>query len=245
MMQKAQKFDPSVEHVVYAILSRHLASWWIDHGTLLGCVRDGNHLSWDTDVDIGCWFESDENIDQLMRAIRRTFPDAFFDPLACAVKIPFVTDSGKVWLFDIAFYKRRAADALKAWPDLPKFSDFQRLAYMWLIRYQQQVLGRRSRSAIGRAFWTLAVRVPMLGRSILPSNARAGMVRLLVRALRFPSRRNAAPARYFNGSSMRLLDGIQVPVPEDSEGYLEYRYGNDWRIEKRQWNYLTDDGGLL
>jgi|SRR5579859_424517 len=41
-----------VDHV-HAVLARHRVRHWLDFGTLLGAVRDGELIPWDTDADFG------------------------------------------------------------------------------------------------------------------------------------------------------------------------------------------------
>ena len=50
------------------------------------------------------------------------------------------------------------------------------------------------------------------------------------------------PFRYFNTLSVIKFMGLQLLIPEDSEDYLEYRYGPDWRTPKMEWVTINQDG---
>ncbi len=41
-----------------APLAKYLENCWLDSGALLGLVREGNLIAWDSDIDLGVW-ESD------------------------------------------------------------------------------------------------------------------------------------------------------------------------------------------
>jgi hypothetical protein len=48
------------------------------------------------------------------------------------------------------------------------------------------------------------------------------------------------PAQYFlNLSEIEFYD-FKVKVPSDKEGYLEYKYGKDWRVPKKDYVYYKD-----
>ena len=54
------------------ILNTQKSHWWLEGGTLLGLYRDGKLLDWDHDVDLGVQFESEEQIENLLTALKRT-----------------------------------------------------------------------------------------------------------------------------------------------------------------------------
>ena len=38
---------------------------------------------------------------------------------------------------------------------------------------------------------------------------------------------------------------MEFNVPAKTEEYLSYRYGNDWRVPKKNWDTVGDDGGIF
>jgi hypothetical protein len=40
---------------VTKILDENNIEYWLEFGTLLGCIRDGKFIEWDSDIDLGVW----------------------------------------------------------------------------------------------------------------------------------------------------------------------------------------------
>lgn len=47
---------------VHAVLAAHGVPHWLDFGTLLGAVRDGELIPWDTDADFGIFARDRERV---------------------------------------------------------------------------------------------------------------------------------------------------------------------------------------
>jgi len=54
------------------ILNASRTHWWLEGGTLLGLFRDGKLLDWDHDIDLGLRFESEDQIRELLKQLRKT-----------------------------------------------------------------------------------------------------------------------------------------------------------------------------
>jgi hypothetical protein len=53
------------------------------------------------------------------------------------------------------------------------------------------------------------------------------------------------PERFF--SSFRTISFLGVeglPAPRDAEGYLAFKYGADWKVPRKEWDYSRDDGSV-
>lgn len=50
-----------------------------------------------------------------------------------------------------------------------------------------------------------------------------------------------APAHFYEQTARRSFDGYDFLVPADSEGYLAYHYGPDWRTPVTTWDFRWDD----
>lgn len=94
-----------------ATLQKAMPFFWLDQGSLLGCIRDRQLIAWDHDIDFGVWKDQADR-DLLIRH----FEDRGF----CVEDIPremdcihFLGASGKK--VDITFYQRDGSAATTKW----------------------------------------------------------------------------------------------------------------------------------
>jgi len=52
-----------------AVLNAHNVTWWADFGTLIGATRYGGFIPWDTDMDFGILFDSEEHFKRVWPSI--------------------------------------------------------------------------------------------------------------------------------------------------------------------------------
>jgi lipopolysaccharide cholinephosphotransferase len=52
------------------------------------------------------------------------------------------------------------------------------------------------------------------------------------------------PALYFSEFTQIEFLGIRVNVPARYEDYLEFKYGKEWRIPIKQWDFSKEDGAV-
>jgi len=80
------------------ILARHKIELFLVYGTLLGCMRDKDFISYDTDIDVGIWKEAsivelidelDENQFELRLNFNKNDSKSMDEVLANAINLPF------------------------------------------------------------------------------------------------------------------------------------------------------------
>lgn len=202
------------------LLNAHDVPYWVCHGTLLGLIRDGKLIPWDHDIDIALWANSvpKSTVIELMishgYALKSDGSDYDF--------LSFTKQGGREVDFN---YYRVSQD-----PDLA-FSE-------WFI----------PRSKVTRLLWAL-------------SNARLhqGRYGWLIRQLAFLSpafcwivdalkKKNylyksagyTTPVNLLKDFQFIEISGIKIRVPFSFEHVLEYVYGKDWRIPKRQYDWTKE-----
>jgi len=215
--------------------------FWLDCGTLLGFTRDGSFIEWEHDLDLGAWKEEKDLA--CKRRIASDFRTLGYETYFSDAHVNVGPKGGKVKVcLDINFYERKDNMALK-----PTFVPKNRLAkishlLLWSL-YDRNILKLRNfRFKIIRN--TLMIFFPNLLFHLLPISLREiGLSKIdkIQNTSLFVNKSWMVPTRFFDNLKHIRVLGHDFAVPQDSEGYLEYRYGIDWKRPNRNWDTLTQD----
>lgn len=230
--------------VVMDVLGDLKVPVWLDQGSLLGVVREGGFLpvEKDEDVDLGVW----------RKDFKRVFPEFARRLRAAGARVDFPPTSGAMMIrpsgeltgrpVNIGVYRVRGGEAVKK---------------AALVRKALLPPGGPLKRVGRRMFPPLVWRGRRLIDQGLRSNGQGPggdisyrLGSLLVQLgllIRFRSHRQvtfSTPARYFGSFKTMEVYGMRFLVPEDTEGYLEHKYGGDWRVPRSDWVFWEQDGAI-
>ena len=77
-LRKVQIADTIFLKKVIEILDRNNVPYWLDCGTLLGCIRHGGFIPWDDDIDIGMMREDYDKLPKIFENEFKDDPDFYF-----------------------------------------------------------------------------------------------------------------------------------------------------------------------
>ena len=213
------------------VFDRGGVSFWLEHGTLLGAVRDGKILDWDSDVDLGVWYETLPRLTATFGEFKKRGFNAFLNP-----KQGVMTVQKGDCNINLVLYRKRGNYAWTVW--LPEVDSrlrkiMQRIVNISNIRsyvMQEKTVVDKSRNFLSLLPSALKHQLTNVSWMILDS--RGYMVYVVI------------PKHYFENLSTISFYGMQFNVPSDVKKYLEYRYGADWRTPNKGWRYYKDDGAI-
>ena len=246
-------------------LDRAGAPLWLDSGTLLGIVRDGEIPPWDKDIDVGVWINDVEAVREALTAIGASFGASWKErrldgaPYAFVVT-PDPADVENPLPIAVHVFRRERRTAVS---EQPHFLLAHRAAYVRnALREVARACGAGARGAV-----IARVRSPRLA---LLEALGALRVRKVVRAWfrtrfradadgvvpRHPLESPAygwmherfqwrVPCGVFDDLEAVPIGDASIGVPRQSESYLALRYGRSWRRPKRDWIYVLHDGALV
>jgi hypothetical protein len=222
------------------ILDKHGISYWLDMGTLLGAVRDGKFIPWDEDVDLGTWY-ADITRNKLFSISRelqvkgfstyvelpKHFHTMFFKKRGIEVMLKLYRPEGR--RATSAYFVERTRVITRATLHL-----YALLALPWSQGEEDAVP-----TFIGRITRKIAQKVPLsLRRSLAQTGAE------IYRIINFRRISIIVPSQYFTILHTTRFYGMEFKVPSETEEYLTYRYGKDWRIPKKDYLYYKEDGAI-
>lgn len=221
------------------VLGEHGIEFWLDCGTLLGAVREGRFLSWEHDIDLGAWREK---VPETMKiSVSKTLRDRGFK-VWIAENHMNIKKGDDLWT-DINFYRLSNDKAIK--PTLidknllGTFLSFG-LPTLWApyhVGFSQ--IKHPVKRFIMKTLVNISRTMPSLLRKRLAQIASIVYEKVGSRDVSW-----VVPSRYFSDLSTMRFYGMEFKVPAETEGYLAYRYGEDWHTPRRDWITSKNDGAV-
>jgi len=211
------------------LLDTYKVEFWLDHGTLLGAVREDDFIPWERDIDLGIWHHtvSEDTKQRIAEDLRNLGYKVLLMPTYMDA------ERNEVWL-DVAFYQNSHGMATNSGP-IPINAVGRYLGYARAI-----MLAPNHFDVVGLKHYPLILLNTACG--LIPMRLRGAIVKvveLLYKKVGYKTW--VIPARYFDEFSTVEFCGKRFNVPINPEEYLTFRYGSDWKIPKRNWE--TIDGG--
>jgi len=202
-----------------AIFEEHNTCYWLDSGTLLGIVREGQLLAWDGDIDIGIWWKPFNQLHPLLRA----FSDVGYSVNCRRYR-------GKPYVYQLQPRQKAKARGHMRHVDLKMYRTYGDFAWCPAIRPTDRFRPSANASWLATR---MQIGVSLLWMNVLPHiPAKWWPLPFFVEVCCW-----WVPRHHFH-NVIRLHGGLCVP--SECEEYLEYRYGN-WRTPVPIWNFERDD----
>lgn len=218
---------------ITGLLDAHRIPYWIDSGTLLGLMREGDLLKPNEDIDIGVWSRYEPRIRSILPLIREAglaIRAMSYKHLIYSYKfLPKFIDSRsrlgaivEVNLYRIHGDYAWCPEIFQINPNAPGS-----------VRYHLDHL-IRNRLLLG-----------VLVGDFLPTRFISWWATTDVSSLLWHTFLDVGTwwiPRFYLDNTVLIRD-FGVLVPRDWQSYLEFRYG-DWKTRVEEWQYWRDDGGF-
>ena len=203
------------------ILNDNKIDYWICHGTLLGIIRDNNLIPWDNDVDIA-FFENEIDKNNLLNL----FVKAGFKK-----KDKFFKDDGLITLkreggkeVDFNFYNFN--------------SDNQNVYVNWYIP-KNNLMNLIHALSMGN-YYNGKYKIIIKKFSFLKSFFKI-IISFLIRFNLFYKKAGYQhPYSLIKKIVEKNFDDLIIRIPANYENYLNYIYGDSWKIPRKNFNWLKD-----
>jgi hypothetical protein len=205
---------------IASLLNTHDIPYWLDSGSLLGLMRDGD-LRPEMDIDIGMWERNESQLRKMLPIIHGSGYTISVDSYQDMIhRYKFVPRAKSNRTIDIKLFRGHADNAWS--PDFFDTNPYRR----GTVLYYHYYVSRFRLLSVHLAVLMLLRRWLTVHESVWPWRLIYGVGTWWI------------PRVYFDDIS--LDRDLGVLVPSDWEGYLEFRYGN-WKTPVREWCWYRDD----
>ena len=208
------------------LLNENKISYWVCHGTLLGLIRDKQLIPWDHDIDFGIlkWDLTKSSLIKLMENNGYKVKDHGND----YDFIIFTKKGGRE--VDFNFYQ---------------INPESNLAYSeWNIPRSKltSVLDTISKGADYKGKWVYTVKLLYYFLSPIVNY----VIKLLKKSGKFyKSAGYTTPAKLLEEFDFIEISGVNIRVPSNYESVLEYIYGSDWKIPKKEYDWVIESPSTI
>lgn len=214
---------------------------WLEAGTLLGFMRGKNYIPWERDLDFGMW---KSNFSPLI--YRKLKSKLVRKKYLVSKKGSVITISKpeSICHADINLYHILDKYAVVPLPFIAFTKKARLLNRIHLIINSKDIKKtlvhhKISLKKISYFFIYFSYR-------FIPKFIQNKLKKHLLNLLKSNSTDSTwvIPKNFFQAFSPKKFRNIDVLIPNKAESYLAYRYGLNWRVPKKDWNPLIEDGTL-
>lgn len=217
------------------ILDKNNIKYWLDEGTLLGAVREKKLIEWDHDIDLSIWYRDLEKIKPLFNEINKLGVEVCFFKWKKHIKI-----LGKGYEIDINLYHLKNGKATRMWYVHNKFGKI--IDYIIWTQYLKNHENKKFNAPL------FITKILVKSSNITPKYFNKIILKTLLHVYaKFGCKviEMEVPSHFFTNLSNLEFYKMTFKVPEKNEEYLEYRYGKDWRIPKKNYVYHKEDHSIV
>ncbi len=219
---------------ITAVLEKYKVFYFLDTGTLLGAIRDGEFIPWDNDIDIGVC--SKKQIDKkLIKKISKEFYNLGYNVTSTINDICVLKNKSDLEI-NIKIYKNKS----NFW--LGKFEIIKGNKFLSILKtYMFDGVIFKRGYGIRFNFYALVSSFLQLVLVIFPSTLN----KYINKKLQITSKVISIPNYLVDELIMFEFYKEKFQVPKNHNEYLIHRYGETWINKIKNYDYVNDDQSII
>ncbi|MFS2985212.1 LicD family protein [Bacteroides uniformis] len=217
---------------VIEVLDKNNLLYFIDTGTLLGAVRDKRFIPWDNDIDLAV-IGGDTSTTNLLKVSKLLYALGFYVTLT-KKEIAICSRDGVN--LGIKLYKKQASHYEACMGKVYR----HRLFYSINLYLSGEVLYKK-----GFSFKYKAISLFVKFSQVLKLKLSCIWQMKLLFWAKYDEKTVIIPFEFVDAIIDYNFYNIIVKVPNKPERYLAYRYGENWKVPKQDYDYMIDDKSII
>ena len=220
--------------------------FWLDWGTLLGAVRDGKVLAWDSDADIGLMTDDYEKIVSTFPELKKRgfLIDEMPIPTSETILRKFCFTRFGSLLDTWPYYYEKDEDAMVSFVPCAASGNLisRKLTRGLWILYRLLLSCEMDTDSSPRLVlkWFIK-RFLFLMPAKLKNYLTKKVEKILIKKEKGAHiRRIIVPKHYFEKLENIDFYGMTFNVPSQVKEYVKYKYGENWEIPDKGWDWKND-----
>lgn len=231
---------------VKAVLDSHGIEFWLNFGGLLGAVRDGKFISYDNDIELNAWAHkvTETQMADVSRDLCSRGYNVYYSTLTDYISIQ--KDNIPIAFSMYTLVGDNAERPHDEGMDLEEAEDnvlLPRIFYYLAEVFARKRVGKLNKESIS-SLKKVLVFIAVSVTNLIPKTLRRKLAIFFMKTagkLCGGFGRTRIPARFY----LELRDfefyGMTLKVPRDTEEYLRFVYGPDWKTPIKNWNFHDSD----
>ena len=222
---------------VKEIFDKHKIKFWLEHGTLLGAVRDGKLVEWDNDIDVGTWVKDIRKIAKTSSDFRNVGLD-----LSTMQGHYLIRDSKTNQAYIDIYSETIKNDFLVKIHYYIPFRHF-----IWILSSPDCIQKQYSGFGYDEKFIPFIIRKIMLDFSASIKTIKRHVIldlvwKYIVKKQLYRIEKHLSPKECIDTFDEVEMYGKKFSIPGNPIIYLDYLYG-DWKVPRHKGKLVTEWNG--
>lgn len=218
--------------------------YWLDCGTLLGAIRDNQLISWDKDIDLGCWKSANDY--EIKQKLKKKYEELGYEVFITDHYLNIHFEDNPELNLDLNFYIVENEYAITPSSSLYPYlnNGLSKLTNHMIKSVYNKKYYLKRYSAATKILFKIFLNFHNAVFALFPLELKSRYLGWLVATRKKASGHKAevVPKVFFEEIFSTDVLGGKYPTPKRAESYLQYRYGDNWRSPVKDWDTLTQDG---
>ena len=217
-------------NIIKKVLEKHKIIFWLDYGTLLGAYRDKKLIKWDSDIDLATWITNKNSVEKTFKELSNDF-DIFQNKYMIGFR-------RKNIMISLDFYDKKGHMAVRKSRFSNNFIDKIVSYLIWINSAWDCKIENTQVSRITKFACEITIK--------LKKDRKKVIIKILKKIHVFFSNGFiiGVPIDYFYNLKQIRFYKMDFNVPVNTDEYLMYRYGCNWKTPKKDYVYYIEDGAI-